>query len=52
LSVSVGLAAWDEPSSAEDLFGRARRAVTRSNEHGTNGDVRDHQYLDHSPAGG
>jgi diguanylate cyclase (GGDEF)-like protein len=50
LSVSVGLAAWDQPGSAEDLFGRARRALTRGNGTGTNGDMPHREYLDHSAA--
>jgi len=50
LSVSVGLAAWAETASAEDLFARARRAVARGHGNGGNGDLADHEYLDRSPA--
>ena len=50
LSVSVGLAAWDEPTSAEDLFVRARKAVMRGNGNGGSGDLPDHEYLPRSQA--
>jgi len=52
LSVSVGLAAWDQLGSAEDLFGRARRAVVHGSGNGSNGDAHDHEHLDPSPARG
>jgi two-component system cell cycle response regulator len=45
LSVSVGLAAWDEPTSAEDLFLRARKAVVRGSGNGGSGDLPDREYL-------
>ncbi len=50
LSVSVGLAAWDEPTSADDLFVRARRAVIRSNGNGGGTDAPEHEYLPRLPA--